>query len=64
MSATLMSPSDGWEVRIVTGETTGSVTLPSGTVLPVGGLLLLVNTDPDAPEMPLSTPEGERGVRC
>ena len=41
---------DGWEVRIVTGEGTGIVTLPSGTVLPAGGLLLLVNTDPDAPE--------------
>ena len=48
---------NGWEVRIVTGETTDSVTLPSGTVLPAGGLLLLVNTDPDAPEMPLSMPE-------
>ena len=51
-------PLDGWEVRIVTGETTGSVTLPSDTVLPAGGLLLLMNTDPDAPEMPLSSPEG------
>ena len=51
-------PLDGWEIRIVTGETTDSVTLPSGTVLPAGGLLLLVNTDPDTPEMPLSTPEG------
>ena len=51
-------PLDGWEIRIVTGETTDSVTLPSGTVLPAGGLLLLVNTDPNAPEMPLSIPEG------
>ena len=50
-------PLDGWEVRIVTGETTATVTFPSGTVLPAGGLLLLVNTDPDAPEMPLSMPE-------
>ncbi|MDE0683113.1 MAG: hypothetical protein OXI63_09385, partial [Candidatus Poribacteria bacterium] len=49
---------DGWEVRIVTDDGTGIVTLPPGTVLPAGGLLLLVNTDPDAPEMPLSTPEG------
>jgi hypothetical protein len=49
---------DGWEVRIVTGETTATVTFPSGTVLPAGGLLLLVNTDPGAPEMPLSSPEG------
>ncbi len=50
---------DGWEVRILTDEGTSIVTFPAGTVLPVGGLLLLVNTDPDAPEMPLSMPEGE-----
>ena len=49
---------DGWQVHIVTDEGTGIVTFPSGTVLPAGGLLLLVNTDPDAPEMPLSIPEG------
>jgi hypothetical protein len=49
---------DGWEMHIVTGEGTGIITLPSGTVLPAGGLLLLVNTDPDAPEMPLSVPAG------
>ena len=48
---------DSWEVRIVTDAGTGIVTLPPGTVLPAGGLLLLVNTDPDAPEMPLSMPE-------
>ena len=50
---------DGWEVHIVTGEGTGIVTLPPGTVLPAGGLLLLMNTDPDAPDMPLSAPEGD-----
>ena len=49
---------DGWEVRIIASEGTGVVTLPAGTVLPAGELLLLVNTDPDAPEMPLSIPEG------
>ena len=49
---------DDWQVHIVTGEGTGMVIFPSGAVLPAGGLLLLVNTDPDAPEMPLSTPEG------
>ena len=49
---------DGWEVRIVTDAGTGIVPLPSGTVLPPGGLLLLLNTDPDAPEMPLSSPAG------
>ena len=48
---------DGWEVHIVTGEGTGTVIFPSGAVLPAGGLLLLVNTDPNAPEMPLSIPE-------
>ena len=51
-------PLDDWQVHIVTGEGTGMVIFPSGAVLPAGGLLLLVNTDPDAPEMPLSTPEG------
>ena len=50
---------DGWEVRIIADEGTGIVTLPSGTVLPAGGLLLLMNTDPDAPEMPLSMPAGD-----
>ena len=49
---------DGWEVRILTDEGTGIVIFPAGTVLPAGGLLLLLNTDPDAPEMPLSSPEG------
>ena len=49
---------DDWQVNIVTEERTGIVTLPSGTVLPAGGLLLLLNTDPDAPEMPLSNSEG------
>ena len=49
---------EGWQVRIVTDEGTGIVTFPAGTVLSAGGLLLLVNTDPDAPEMPLSIPEG------
>ena len=49
---------DGWQAHIVTDEGTSIVTFPAGTVLPAGGLLLLVNTDPDAPEMPLSNPEG------
>ena len=49
---------EGWQVRILTDEGTSIVTFPAGTVLPAGGLLLLVNTDPDAPEMPLSMPEG------
>ncbi len=49
---------EGWQVHILTDEGTSIVTFPAGTVLPAGGLLLLVNTDPDAPEMPLSSPEG------
>ena len=52
-------PLDGWEVHIVTGEGTGTVIFPLGAVLPADGLLLLVNTDPNAPEMPLSIPEGD-----
>ena len=50
-------PLDDWQVHIVTGEGTGMVIFPSGIVLPAGGLLLLVNTDPEAPEMPLSAPD-------
>ena len=49
---------DGWQVHIVTDEGTSIVTFPSGAVLPAGGLLLFLNTAADAPEMPLSTPEG------
>ncbi len=49
---------DGWQVHIVASDGAGVVTFPAGTVLPAGGLLLLVNTDPDVPEMPLSIPEG------
>ena len=51
-------PLDGWEVRLVTSEGTGIVTFPLGTVLPAGGLLLLLNTDPSVPDMPISSPEG------
>ena len=51
-------PLDGWEVHLVTDAGTGIVSLPAGTVLSPGGLLLLLNTDPDVPEMPLSIPEG------
>ena len=49
---------DGWQVHILTDAGTGIVTFPSGTVLPPGGLLLLLNTAPEAPEMPLSNPDG------
>jgi hypothetical protein len=49
---------DDWQVHIATDAGTRIVTFPAGTVLPAGGLLLFLNTDPDAPEMPLSTPEG------
>ena len=48
---------DGWQVLIVTGEAALGVSLPAGTVLPAGGLVLLTNTDPNAPDMPLSGPE-------
>ena len=51
-------PLDGWEVRLVTDAGTEIVTFPSGTVLPPGGLLLLLNTDPNVPDMPLSSPDG------
>ena len=46
-----------WQVLLVTGEATLGVSFSTGTVLPAGGLVLLTNTDPNATDMPLSSPE-------
>ena len=46
-----------WQLVVVTGEATLGVSFSTGTVLPAGELLLLTNTDPNAPDMPLSSPE-------
>ena len=37
---------DGWKVSIITDAGNQSIDLPTGTVLPAGGLLLLLNTNP------------------
>ena len=43
-----------WQVLLVTSEATLGVSFPAGAVLPAGELLLLTNTDPNAPGMPLA----------
>ena len=47
----------GWRLIVATSEVTESLEFPAGTVLPAGELLLLLNTDPNAPDMPLATSE-------
>ena len=45
---------DDWQLLIVTSETVLGVSFAAGAVLPAGELLLLTNTDPNAPDMPLA----------
>ncbi|RKU23026.1 hypothetical protein C6500_02635 [Candidatus Poribacteria bacterium] len=45
----------GWHLIVATGGTTIVHEFSTGTVLPAGELLLLLNTDPDDPDMPLAT---------
>ena len=47
----------GWHLIIAKEGTIENFELPIGTVLPAGELLLLLNTDPNAPGMPLATSE-------
>lgn len=47
----------GWHLIVATGGTTLVHKFSTGTVLPAGELLLLLNTDPDDPDMPLATSE-------
>ena len=44
----------GWRLVVVTSEIIESIEFPVGTVLPAGELLLFLNTDPNAPDMPLA----------
>ena len=39
----------GWELSVFTSGGTNAVPLPEGAVVPAGGVLLLLNTDPNAP---------------
>ena len=45
----------GWQLIVITSENAESVAFPAGTMLPAGELLLFLNTDPNAPDMPLAT---------
>ena len=47
----------GWHLIIAKEGTIENFELPIGTVLPAGELLLLLNTDPNDPGMPLATSE-------
>ena len=47
----------GWHLVIAKEGTIENFEFPIGTVLPAGELLLLLNTDPNAPGMPLATSE-------
>ena len=46
----------GWQLSIRSESGMNSVMFPEGTMLPAGKVLLLVNTDPSAPESPLAVP--------
>jgi len=45
----------GWTLTIITGLESTDVAFLTGTTLPAGEVLLFVNTDPDAPDMPLAS---------
>ena len=50
---------DGWKIQIASKASSWTIYFPSGTTLPAGKVLLLLNTDPSKPGMPLATPEGD-----
>ena len=47
----------GWQLIVTTSEGGTGIAFPEGAVLPAGELLLFLNTDPNAPDMPLATSE-------
>ena len=47
----------GWRLVITTSEKSLSFNLPEGTILSGGEVFLLLNTDPNAPDMSLAVPE-------
>ena len=47
----------GWHLIVAIGEAIENLEFPAGTVIPAGGLLLFLNTDPNAPDMPLAKSE-------
>ena len=48
---------DGWALVIASSRSSRILRFPLGTRLPAGAVLLLLNTDPSTPGMPLVTPE-------
>ena len=50
---------NGWVLLIASRGSSKAFQLPSGTTLPAGAVLLLLNTDPDTPGMPLAKAEGD-----
>ena len=49
---------DGWKIQIASKTSSRTIYFPSGTTLPAGKVLLLLNTDPSKPGMPLASAEG------
>ena len=50
---------NGWVLLIASSGSSKTFQLPFGTTLPAGAVLLLLNTDPDTPGMPLAKAEGD-----
>ena len=48
----------GWRFTLHAEVGGKTITFPAGASIPVGGVLLLVNTDPSAPDMPLADTAG------
>ena len=48
---------DGWLLRVASSNSKRTFKLPASTTLPAGEVLLLLNTDPNHPGMPLAAPE-------
>lgn len=48
----------GWQFTLRAEMGGKTITFPAGAMLPVGGVLLLVNTAPSAPDMPLADTAG------
>ena len=49
---------DGWKIQIGSKGSSRTIYFPSGTTLPAGKVLLLLNADPSKPGMPLADPDG------
>ena len=50
---------DGWALLIASNASSRTLRFPGDLTLPAGEVLLLLNTDPTSPGMPLATPEND-----